>query len=157
MKLLLDFLYDHFIVISGGILTATLGAYLVWRNNRRTRSANAAAAFRAAFTPVLATLQSPRNGVGATRALLSAAFQGHHEAVLVFRPYVGQLNRRGFDKAWGQYRCDQSKDFKELGFPDPEQLAHLCEYIAIGAEEESTVRSLALQRIEHLVSFAKET
>jgi hypothetical protein len=99
---------EHVIGISSSLLVAALGAHLVWRNNFKTRRANACAVFR---STVLATLSGlyphpanwPRDSM-AIHNILSNRFPALQAAVAEFRPFVPWWQKRAFDKAWSIYR-----------------------------------------------------
>lgn len=99
-----------------------------------------------------------RNNVTAKEGLiyeiLCAAFEKHNAAVTEFRFYLDKKSIRCFDKAWETYH-KHSANFSEE-WPDYKKINHLSEYLSVNEEEEQKARDLALQRIHHLLRFAKQ-
>lgn len=106
MKELVELFYEHFVPVAGSLLTAALGAHLVWRNNFKTRRANACAAFRAAILNELGSLYpNPVAWPENIDAFLRSHFIALQTAVENFRPFVPWWDRWRFDRAWFRYRC----------------------------------------------------
>ncbi|WAR44209.1 hypothetical protein [Methylomonas rapida] len=134
---------EYFIAL---LILACIGAYFVWRNNFKTRQANAAATFRAAFDLTLSDLRnSESNSVNATYDILMASFPAHESAVLEFSRFLG-FNRKAFLEAWHKYAYHE--DMKKHPFPFLEK------YSGGDVVERKRLRNLAITNINHLLSYA---
>jgi hypothetical protein len=125
---------------------ACIGAYFAWRNNFKVRQANAAAAFRAAFANTLTAL---RNTNADPADILIDAFATHVTAVNEFSGFLC-FSRNAFKRAWDKYAYHDDKG----KFPHPffEQYSNA----GCSASEAKQRRELAINRLEHLLSYAKQ-
>lgn len=90
---------------------ACFGGYIAWRNNVKSRRAEACSIFRSA---VLAELGSIYPNATAWPAadidtFLRARFTALQTAVENFRPFVPWWRRYFFDRAWFHYRCSTGR------------------------------------------------
>ncbi len=86
--------------IAGALILPCFVAYLVWRNNYKTRHATASAAFRAAFADAFLRLTASGE---ATSIIIFQNHNGHLAAIIAFRPYVAWYRRRSFESAANEY------------------------------------------------------
>lgn len=115
--------------------------YIRWRNSLSTASA----AFRSTFSNAISEL---RNGADDPFLVLSAAYSVHETAVLEFARHLGRFKRKRFLEAWRKYHCHEDTNIDLLE-----------QYGDGGASlsERHHRRELAIQRIEHLLAYAKHT
>ena len=114
----------------------------LWREQRNARAA-ASAIFRAAFTDVLTHL---RHSNTCPLDILSPAFPAHDAAVHEFSRFLG-FKCKAFLRAWDQYAYHENQKSR----PFLEQYASAAQSIS----EQRRRRQLAIERLEHLLSFAK--
>ena len=106
MKQLLDLIVGNF----RAVLIAALGGYIALRNNRKNRSAAAAACFRASLLQAFVGLYpSPVNWPADIDTHLRRIFPNLQVAVAQFRPFVPWWRRHAFDNAWFRYRCSTGR------------------------------------------------
>jgi len=156
----MDFVVENFAAIATILLTAALGAHFLWRNNLKTRRANACAAFRSAVLAELGSIY-PNPGIDTwpdnIDHFLRSRFVALQTAVSNFRPFVPLWRRWCFDRAWkfylkgkhgmrgqhqnyGQYESHSGTD--EKGNPYDTHL---------------TYRQTFKRNVSCLLSYAKET
>ena len=150
---LIRILLDHFWPIAGTILSAFFVGYISYLNNRINRFATASVAFRNAFSAELAALKNPASVDLDVHKLLMDAFPRHSAAVEVFRHHLSARRQRQFARSWHQFHSGHSFDADKFGIPKKDQL--FLEYLSLSEEAEAV--SLAIERIETLVAFAKAT
>lgn len=156
MEELLKFLADNIVAIFGSLLVAALGAHFVWRNNFKTRRANACATFRAAVLAELGSVYPhpapwPRN----IDAFLRTHFTALQIAVTNFRPFIPWWDRWRFDRAWFRYRCATGRKIDiqcYLHYFDAYDPAKSTQ-----AEATANVKALFHSNVSRLLSFANET
>jgi len=140
-------------LIAGPVLLACFGAYLVYRNNRLNRLAAAAAEFRNEFASELAALRNPVADMTLPELLINA-FPRHSAAVEKFRHHLSRLRRRQFETAWRRYHSGHGFDADAFEIPKQDQL--FVEYYAFVPGEPDMAIQLALERINQLLSFARQ-
>ena len=94
----LDLMLNKYVAISGAILMACFGAYLVYRNNAINRYAAASAKFRSSLLNIFTGLYPlpdnwPSNGV-AIDGMLREIFPKLQSSVAEFRPHISFLRRK---------------------------------------------------------------
>jgi hypothetical protein len=99
--------------VLSAILLACFGGYIVWRNNFKSRRAQACASFRAAVLAALEGLYPvpskwPQDSV-AIDPILREVFPRLQTAVANFRPFVPWWRRHHFDRAWFRYHCSTGR------------------------------------------------
>jgi hypothetical protein len=112
---------------------------------------DAAALFRSAFEIEIQELRdflddSPINGENVI-SLLNGARDGHRSAYLIFRPYMSDSLKPGFDRAWKEY-C------YPLGGNPEEGSEPFLEYMDKGLQPIDSVK-LAIENMEKLLKFAE--
>ncbi|MCL4316520.1 MAG: hypothetical protein M1527_06765, partial [Gammaproteobacteria bacterium] len=106
MSNLINFAIDNFYGIATVLLTAAVGAYFLWRNNYKTRRANACAAFRAAIERELGPMLTKfPTSIPEIDGRLKQSFPALESAVREFRYYVPWWKTSGFNRAWLRYHC----------------------------------------------------
>lgn len=80
-------------------------------------------------------------------SLLRNARDEHHNSYILFRPYINDSVKPGFDKAWKRYRCPQGGDPEQE--PEP-----FLEYKIGGLQPIDSV-NLAIKNIESLLKFTE--
>jgi hypothetical protein len=131
--------------VIGAVLLACFSGYIVYRNNKLSRFAAASAAFRSAFSDAYSKI---RNGNDNPFTILTAAFPGHETAVLEFARYLGPIARKGLLEAWRKFHSHEKANIRFL-----EQYTTT----GVSLSQVQSNRKLAIQRIEHLLSYAKQT
>ena len=141
---MIELLIANFYPISGAVLLACFVGFINWRNNFKTRQANAAAIFRKIFSDVLIQIQS--NEVD-PQAFFEERLLVHESAVLEFSKYLGSVERKRFMKAWHDYQYHDGVHFR---FSVP--------YSILGGsiEQKRKNREIAVSRIHDLVSYANQ-
>ncbi len=131
--------------ILGGII-GVVGTYLgaVKIANRRF-IVDAGTKLREAFQDELATLKAP--GEVDALSLLESAFKKHLIAISEFNRRLPKCKRCAFNQAWQDYHC----------YPQPPFIHFLEQYTTTtgSMEEKEKNRNLAIERIEHILSFTK--
>jgi hypothetical protein len=139
------FFSNPYPVIGDALLACFIG-YVAHRNNKFIRLAVAAAAFRASFSGTLASL---RNGSDDPYPMLEQQFLTHESSVLEFALHLNYIQRERFMKSWHDYYCLDGDSANPL-------LAQYSKHL--GSTELATKnRNLAIQRIEQLLTYAKQT
>lgn len=139
-----EFLIANFNAIASTILMACFVAYLAWRNNFKSRQANYAAGFRAAFSDAILNLTE----IDVPSAQVVNAFRLQHlNAIQEFRGRVPLFRRLGFSKAEESYRQCCAKCLESGVF-------------SIAASESTAYavanRKALLESIYRLLSYAHE-
>jgi hypothetical protein len=127
----------------GGII-GVVGTYLgAIRIANRQFLIDAATKLREAFRDELATVQAPGEVVALN--LLEDAFKKHLIAISEFNRRLPKCKRRAFNQAWQDYHC----------YPQPPFIHFLEQYTTRtgSIEQKKKNRSLAIERIEHILSF----
>lgn len=137
---------EAFFSIIGAVLLTCFGGYIVNRNNKLSRLAVASAAFRSSFS---GTLSSLRNGYEDPYPMLEQQFPTHESSVLEFARHLNCIERKRFMKSWHDYYCDNGNP----SIPFLEQYSKHEGSIELAKKN----RKLAIQRIEHLLTYAKQT
>ncbi len=145
METLLTRLGEYLPAIFGAILLACFGGFIAYRNNRLSRLAAAASAFRASFADILSSLRNEREDA---HQLLETAFKQHESAVVEFARFLGPIKRKRFLEEWKAYYCHESAN-----------ILFLEQYSGAGSSsgKREMRRNLAIKRIEQLLSYAKQT
>lgn len=128
------------------LVLACVSAYLAWRNNFKSRQAAGAIAFRTAFADTLSAL---RNTDADTFQTLSESFAIHESAVLEFSRFLTYFSRKAFLKAWNKSAYHE----QQPNYPFLEQYSGAGQSIS----ESKRLRNLSINRIEHILSYAKYT
>jgi hypothetical protein len=123
-----------------GIVGTVVGAIFTTNRQRRIEAGDR---LRIAFHDELAAL---RTESGDAHEILSSSFKKHLIAVTDFKYAISSKLRISFDKAWRDYYCDDG----DTSQPFLEQYSEHIGSIE-GARES---RSLAIKRIEHILSFS---
>lgn len=141
---MIEFLIANFYAVASAILMACFVAYLNWRNNFKSRQANYAATFRAAFSDAILNLTE----IDVSSAQVVNAFRLQHlNAIQEFRGRVPCFRQHGFSKAEESYRQCCVKCLENGIF-------------AIAASESTAYavanRKALLESIHRLLSYAQE-
>ena len=125
-----------------GIVGTYVGAILIANRDRRI---DAGRRLREAFQDELATLKAP--GEIDALTLLESAFKKHLIAISEFNYRLPKCKRSAFDQAWQHYYCYPQQPF----YPFLEQYTTTTGSM----EQKKKNRNLAIERIEHILSFTK--
>lgn len=140
----MEFLIVNFNAIASAILLACFTAYLVWRNNFKSRQANYAAAFRAAFSDAILNLRE----IDVPSGQVVSAFRLQHlNAIQEFRGRVPYFRRSGFSKAENSYRqcCENCLESGVFAIAASESTAYAV-----------ANRKALLESIHRLLSYAQD-
>ena len=129
------------------LVAACIGATILWRIHMRNSLRSAATSFRAAFSDTMSQLRN--NHTTDVSAILETCFSAHESAVLEFRVYLSKLESKSFMEAWHNYYCHD-------GNPSIPFLEQYSKHLG-SIEFAKTNRKRAIQRIEHLLTYAKQT
>lgn len=105
--------------------------------------------FRLAFYDELAVLSEWNNKDINIPALLEKAFQKHLAAALEFANFLCIDDRDKFISKWQEYYQDESGSNNSMYYHD------FLKYSTIGEVSNKANRELAINRLEHLLSYAK--
>jgi hypothetical protein len=128
-----------------GIVGTYAGAILIANRDRRI---DAGRRLREAFQDELASLEVlPIPGEVDAFGILNSAFKKHLIAISEFAHVIPRCKRNLFSQAWQQYHC----------YPEPPFTHFLEQYdTRTGSiEQRKKNRELAIERIKHILSFAK--
>lgn len=129
------------------ILAALVGGLLLLRVQRRNAFRLASTKFRTAVTSALKEIYPlPANWPSDIDAYLRERFPSLQAAVAEFRPHVGLMKRRAFDRAWQRFR-------NAYGRPQDVQVYH--HYVGFTDMPEPTKTFQA--NVDSLLSFADAT
>lgn len=152
----MNYIVENFAIIATILLTAAVGAHFLWRNNFKTRRANACVAFRYAVLAELGSLYpNPAPWPSNIDEFLSTRFVALQIAVENFRPFVPWWSRWRFDRAWFRYRCATGRKIDTQCY-----LHYFDSYdplTSTQAEETKKCREIFHDNVELLLSYAKET
>ena len=100
--------------VLGAVLLAAFAGYIAWRNNFKTRQANAAAAFRASVHAAIADVpEAAKHWDNNLLANLQSRLSALGLAVLAFAPFLNPVSRRGFLQKWGAMKAHCAKDIPQ--------------------------------------------
>ena len=152
----MDYVVENFATLATVLLTAAVGAYFLWRNNFKTRRANACAAFRSSvFTELGSIYPNPAPWPNNIDTFLRVRFVALQTAVENFRPFVPWWSRYCFDRAWFRYRCATGRKI------DTQCYLHYFDsydpFTSTQAEASANVKALFHANVKRLLSYAEET
>lgn len=130
----------------GAVLLACFVGLVTYLNNKFSRFAVASAAFRSSFS---GTLSSLRNGTEDPYPMLEQQFLTHESSILEFARHLNCIERKRFMKSWRDYYCHDG----DSSIPFLEQYSKYEGSIELATKN----RKLAIQRIENLLTYAKQT
>ena len=149
---IIDYVGEHILPITGTIIVLAIGAYFAGITGRQSRFACACRDFKTVFLSTEDLFSNQDISDGLYEHILTE-FSPHKRAVLAFYRSLGPWRRRGFRKAWNNYRYGINKayppPYKEMGF-DP--LVQYYEGLTWGDVEET--KQLVLKRIHKILSYA---
>ena len=164
MNELLDLIFEYRFGIFGGILVASFGAHLVWRNNRKSRYAIACGKFRAdVLSSLIGLYPSPTSWPVEKISIineLKKRLPMLQAAVAEFRPQVPFWERWLFDIAWRRYLNGERwaygtrQDYWQYvphtgdGISNGKRYSH---------DNRLTYQSDFKRNVDRLLSYAKET
>ena len=121
---------------------------------RRNALSSASIDFINSFKNEIAVFKSPIPlKTGTAYDILIASFEKHQSAVVVFERFLPFYSKSSFRKTWDKYR--KNEENPNTRFPEYEKLNHLTAYLTINDEQEKVAVSLALNRINKLLAYAK--
>ena len=150
---IIDYIGSKILPIAGTLIFAVIGYYFVTLNRRMTKFNSASDSFYQAFGNTI-NLFSDQNITDGLYEHLVDNFNIHKTAVINFRRHLGWFKRKGFDKAWNNYRYDINKTYPP---PDTElEIPHLVQYHEefTWGEIEKTKKDV-LNRIHKLTLYSK--
>jgi hypothetical protein len=163
MKMIEYFLANPYVVF-GSILIACFVGYIAWRNNVKSRRADACSKFRASvlsaldgFYPI--PVNWPKD-LHSTDQKLRAVFPHLQTAVAEFRYFVPVMKRRGFDRAWFVYRLGENG--REIDRQCYHQYMPFISSSVVNGKEFTEDNSKAYaekfkRNVDAILSYAKET
>jgi hypothetical protein len=137
------------------LLGFLIGHRLSIGRDKRQEFNKAATIFREAFLPEITYLRHNANigNLGSSTNLNELLFYGyvhrHLKALEIFKPNLSRKDRVGIDKAWKEYCCH----------PDNPKIPFFEKYSWMvankGKDYENELKTMALNRIENILKFAK--